>query len=882
MGQKPALDSATFDRWPEIENPQITNNGKYSMYAVSDKISGGNNLTICSNSTNWRFAISDIHSPAKFSSDSKRAFFINAHDSLAIVNLGGMKVDFVPNTQSFAVSDKGGDAWMAYLSKVRQELTIRECAGNKKLSFNNAQGYTFVNDGKSVVIISYDSVSHSQILKWIELSTGDTKFSWNGGYIANYQFDDSCIQLSFIGGSLKNDIERSSLFYFRLGMKAAVCKVSGDSLFKCGMALGQYGLQFSRNGDKLLFAVQKLDGEKPGVRKGETGVTIWNYKDSILQSIQRTPDYQEHKSEIWELMELGDSKIVPVKDDHEEFATRPDFENSFLVEDRNMDVAYWDPSLKLVSLIDGMPHQIILSKTWVNLHEISPDKSFVVWFDPDRLAYYDCEISTGTIRAIGKSVPVPLYDEEEVNMGRPANAVYGLCGWSVKDHSVYLYDRFDIWKVDLFGIDKPINVTNGYGRSNSLVLGRLDMEGVGDNINFDNVKEILLSAYNFFDKDNGIVMFDGDFKHRTIDGSIGPYSYCVARTGSLGYDQTADGNCPVKARDCEEYLVRRMNANTFPNIFLTADFKHFKQLSFLHPEKAYNWMTSKLMTWKKLDGQPAQGILYLPEDFDSTRKYPVLFECYEKMSDDLNDYLTPKESTARINIPYYVSNGYLVFEPDITWNKFAMGTGFANSIVSAVQYLSKYKWVDSTKIGLQGHSFGGEVANYIATHVHVLAAVCAASGFTDGISGYDELQINGRSCQGFFEAAQEGNYGIGVTPWTKPTLYMANSAFFNVGNTTIPLLLMHGSDDHNVPFAQSRELYLALRRAGKRVWFLEYENADHTLRGASAQDFTIRMKQFFDHYLKNAPAPVWMTDGVPYSHRANDSGLGLDLSGREP
>ncbi len=884
FAQKPVLDSATFGKWPEINNPKITDDGKYSMFSVSDNLSGVRSLNILSNEGSWKFIANNIHSEAIFSRDSKEVFFVNEHDSLMILKLGTGKASLVPNIRSFKVSESKTDEWIAYVGRQDGELTFWNTSNNRKYFFLNTNFHFFTKNGESIILGTYDSATQRKTLKWFNLSTGDTKIVWTGREIWNFEFDDSCIRLSFLGSESLADIGKPSLFYFKLGMNASVCKVSGDSLFKCGMTLYQNGLQFSKSGSKLLFAVQKLNGEIPGIGKSGTGVTIWNYKDSVLQSIQRRPDYQDFKPLIVEALDLSSSRIIIIKKADEVFENDGvPFENYKLVSRTPEDPAHWkDPfSLKLLSLVDGKV-VIIRDSQFVQLFVLSPDERFVVWFDPALLAYYNYEISTGTIRKIGNSIPVKLYDEVSVNMGRSDMAAYGLCGWSLKDHSVYLYDKFDIWKVDLFDIDKPVNVTNGYGRLNSLVLGRIDLERVGENINLDNVDRILLSEYNVNTKDNAIAVFDKDFKSRSKDIAVGPYSYCIVRTGVKAYDMKADGFPPIKARGCEKYLVRRMNASEFPNVFLTSDFRNFEQLSFLIPDKKYNWMMSKLISWKKFDGLQAQGILYLPEDFDSTKRYPVLFECYELMSNDLNDYLTPGVSEARINIPYYVSNGYLVFEPDVTWHKRDMGTGFINSIVSAKEYLSKFKWVDSTKIGLQGHSFGGWVANYIATHTHAFAAVCAASGFTDAISGYDDLRINGRSCQTNFELGQEGDYGIGVGPWANPELYIANSSLFGVGNTTTPLLLMAGDLDPAVPFVQSRELYLALRRAGKRVWFLEYENDGHVLDGSNAQDFSNRMKQFFDHYLKNVPPPLWMTKGVPYSGRVDDDEYKLDTTGADP
>lgn len=100
---------------------------------------------------------------------------------------------------------------------------------------------------------------------------------------------------------------------------------------------------------------------------------------------------------------------------------------------------------------------------------------------------------------------------------------------------------------------------------------------------------------------------------------------------------------------------------------------------------------------------------------------------------------------------------------------------------------------------------------------------------------------------------------------------------------TTPLLIMHNTNDGRVPFEQGIEMFIALRRLGKKVWLLEYENGDHVLRHEKdAIDYTIRMTQFFDHYLKDAPPPEWMTKGIPARLKGIETGLELDTTGAKP
>ena len=94
--------------------------------------------------------------------------------------------------------------------------------------------------------------------------------------------------------------------------------------------------------------------------------------------------------------------------------------------------------------------------------------------------------------------------------------------------------------------------------------------------------------------------------------------------------------------------------------------------------------------------------------------------------------------------------------------------------------------------------------------------------------------------------------------------YMENSPIFMADRVTTPLMILHNDKDGAVDFTQGVEYFTTLRRLQKPVIMLEYLGENHGLRKpANMHDYTVRMKEFFDHYLMGAPAPDWMVNGVP-------------------
>jgi len=129
---------------------------------------------------------------------------------------------------------------------------------------------------------------------------------------------------------------------------------------------------------------------------------------------------------------------------------------------------------------------------------------------------------------------------------------------------------------------------------------------------------------------------------------------------------------------------------------------------------------------------------------------------------------------------------------------------------------------------------------------------------------------------------EEGQSRIGGTLWDSRDLYLENSPIFRVPDIQTPLLIMHNDNDGAVPWYQGIELFVALRRLEKPAWMLVYNNEAHNLRKwPNKVDLSIRMMQFFDHYLKGSPEPEWMSEGIPAIDKGNTDGYKLKNSETE-
>ncbi|MBM3421463.1 MAG: S9 family peptidase, partial [Bacteroidetes bacterium] len=287
------------------------------------------------------------------------------------------------------------------------------------------------------------------------------------------------------------------------------------------------------------------------------------------------------------------------------------------------------------------------------------------------------------------------------------------------------------------------------------------------------------------------------------------------------------------------------------------------------------WGTVELVEWSSFDRSTLQGLLYKPENFDPSKKYPMIVYFYERSSDGLHNYSAPSPSASTVNRTYAVSNGYLVFVPDIPYVEGYPGQSCYNAVVSGTYaLLNRFSFIDKDRLGLDGQSWGGYQIAWLITQTDLFAAAYAGAPVSNMISAYGGIRWeSGMSRMFQYENTQSR---IGGTLWEKPIHFIENSPIFFVPKINTPLLIMHNDEDGAVPWYQGIELFVAMRRLDKPAWMLTYNTEAHNLvRRPARMDLSIRKMQFFDHYLKGEVMPSWMKNGVPQIQKGKNQGYEL-------
>ena len=756
------------------------------------------------------------------------------------------------------------------------DLVVRDLINGKDKRFKLVSEYFFSKKANSLIIETSaknnDSLTKAMVL-WVDL------FSWKIDTVLKRFNDAKNFALNEEGNQLAFVAERDSatkalskfykLYYYKPGNDSAVIQADKNTV---GMRLGttiseNATISFSKDGRKLFFGTATIKPAKDTtlVDFELARLDVWHYKDDYLQPQQLRQLDQELRKSFLAVTKPGDNRIIQLGEDRAEQTSIVNEGNSGWILARsnkgNRIEGQWlgntRTSAFVINTDDGNKKQV--AKDLFANFVASPSGKYVYWYDDEKRNYFTYDVTTGLIKNVSDKIKLPLYDEDNDVPDFP-NA-YGVMGWQEGDSAMYVYDRYDIWKLDPAGKGVPKNIT-GIGRNSKHTIRYIPT---------DREQRFFKNEQTMFYR-----MFDNTTKSSAIIQSSlkDMFSYEECEGGKYVFGSVSKAkNENVLLYSMESYAA---SPDLYVDRLIPNAIERPIQLSDINPQqKEYNWLTAELFKWKAYDGKQTQGIVYKPENFDPKKKYPLICYFYEKLTDGLYSYQAPSPTPSRLNIPFFVSRGYVVMAPDISYTTGHPGNDAYNYIVSGARALVKQGYIDSTKMGLQGQSWGGYQTAYIITKTKLFAAAWAGAPVVNMTSAYGGIRWgSGLNRQFQYEKSQSR---IGATLWEKPNLYLENSPLFKLPAVTTPTVIMSNDADDAVPWYQGIEMFTAMRRLGKPVWLLVYNGEAHNLiERKNRKDIQIREQQFFDWLLKGEKPSKWITDGVPATQKGIDWGLKTD------
>ncbi|HET7040323.1 MAG TPA: prolyl oligopeptidase family serine peptidase [Gemmatimonadales bacterium] len=914
--QRP-LDHDAYDRWKTIAQERLSRDGRWLSYlldlergddtlkaratagAAEHTIPRGRDARFSPDGRYLAFLITPEHDSVQAARRAKQRPEDLPKDSLGILDLASGAVTRVERVRAFRVPERAGD-WIAYeLERPREAraprdsaaradsggpkpkpdaevgypLVLRRLGTDQERRVADAAGYLFTRKGERIAVAISHRTGETDGVVVIDLAAGGAERRVAGGR-GNYRglaFDDAGVQLAFL--TTRDDTAtvgaRFALYHWRVGQagEARAAVRGGTGGVPAGWAVSEHRTpSFSRNGGRLFFGTAPWVAPAPEDSTPDdekVKVDIWHWRDAELQPMQlRRADQTRHRNYLAVLhlpanrvVQLGDTlvtDVTPAEGGDGAFAV------GVAEQAYRMRVSWDTPDWRDVYVVDVATgrRRLVLRETQAQ-PRLSPGGGFLAWWDygAHRVATYD--VRSGTTDTV--DIPVPL-DDEEHDTPSPASP-YGLAGWTAGDRELLVYDRYDVWAVDPRGGRPPRNVTDGAGRRDSIRFRVVDLDPEEGAL----ADELLLAGFDYRTKAAG-------FARDRVTGSRPPRPLLV---------MDRRFSTPVKAADADLLLFSRESVSEFPDLWASGpDFSRPVRLTDANPQQAeYRWATVESIAWRGADGTALRGLLYQPADFDSTRKYPLLVNFYERNSDNLHAYHPPLPHRSSIRPTFYASRGYLVFVPDVVYRIGYPGQSALDCVVPGVLELVRRGLVDPDRIGVQGHSWGGYQIAYMVTRTNLFQAAAAGAPVANMTSAYGGIRWeSGMSRMFQYERTQSR---IGRSLWEAPLRYLENSPLFWADRIATPLLILHNDNDGAVPWYQGIELFTAMRRLGKPAWLVNYNGEPHwPLPYPKRRDWNIRMQQFFDHYLMGAPAPEWLARGVPATRKGATMGLELVTEGR--
>jgi dipeptidyl aminopeptidase/acylaminoacyl peptidase len=654
--------------------------------------------------------------------------------------------------------------------------------------------------------------------------------------------------------TVRERADRNHAMAGTLNAASEVVSISSPGFRKDFVVSDKANLGFSFDGSHLFLGAapppepeKSAEEEIPADEK--VLVDLWHWKDDYIQPIQKIRAEQDRQRSYRAVYLTKDKKFVQLADESmETISPSNDGRLAIGADNRSYRIINdYDPGMNdyyLVNVADGA-RQLVSQKQRFGV-TLSPNAKYAIYFDGKD--WYSYSIGAGHKVNLTEKLGVHFFNEDNDTPEPPPS--YGIAGWTKGDRDVLVYDRYDIWQLSPDGSSAK-NLTDGVGRRDKITFRYVRLDPKERWI--DPARPLLLHAENRETRDSG-------FYRDRINGGLPEKLFMAAK----------DFNNPTKAKDADVLMFTASRFDEFPDIWVTGpDFKSPKKVSDGDAQRAqFTWGTGELINFKNTDGVSLKGLLLKPDNFDPKKKYPMIVYIYERLSQGLHAFRAPAPGTS-INPTYYVSNGYLIFMPDIVYTTGYPGQSALKCVLPGIQAIVDKGFVDENAIGIQGHSWGGYQIAYMVTQTNRFKAAAPGAVVSNMTSAYSGIRWGtGLPRQFQYEHSQSR---IGGSLWEYPMRFLENSPVFRADRVRTPLLMIHNDEDDAVPWYQGIEYYLALRRLGKEVYMFSYNGEKHGLRKRINQkDYTRRLQEFFDHFLKGAPAPEWMEKGIPYLQREKE------------
>jgi len=912
--QTKEMDHSVYDSWQRVASSTISSDGKIIGYETNPQVGDGTLTISCladgrkleiprggslqiSQDGKWAFCkIAAPYADTRKAKIAKKPKDKMPKDTMAVVSLSDLRINKIKDFSSWKTTVDGAvhyafeteipvKADTASKKKSGKEtvLVVVNAASGRHDTLRNVGNCLFDKYGEHLAVVfkkdKKDSLSKDEVALFRLSDMQKHTLSEGKKYYSSLRFNRSGDNLLFLAStdSAKTGGKHCSVFLAEDKLvgkgRKAIRSISASEIIPqgyseglpAGMTVTEHSNPiFSVKNDRIFLGVAAVEPQKDTtiIDFEAARLDIWNWDTHMLPPAQNLMTDRIRRATCRSVIHLDDpGRIIPICTDIEEessLACGGEADWALVYDDTPYVISKgWDENRLVdvykVDLKTGARE--LLFKANNGRPGISPAGKYLTWYDDSVRCWFSWNVATREkVNLTGSLDGIFYNDEDDHPMPKPG---IGGPNWMENDEAFLIPEKYDIWKIAPDG-KKAECMTCGEGRRTNRqfrITGLVprditgDERAVGYSIPISKKEAVYLTVFDRNTKENGFATMSA-VKPGIITSFTAPKSFAGIQHAF---------KAPV-------ILYQKGDFNNPMDLYVTRDyFASDERITDLSWQlKKYKWGNVQLVHWKAYDGTPLDGLLFTPEDLDPEKKYPMICYFYEKNSQTRFTFYNPVPSRSIINFPFYTSRGYVVFVPDIVYKDGHPGESAYNCICSGAEAMcGQFSYIDKSKMGIQGQSWGGYQVAYLATRTDMFAAAGAGAPVSNMISAYNGIRWGSgiaRSMQ-----YEKGQSRIGCSFWDEGgmELYVENSPVFHVQKCTTPVLIMANDRDGAVPWYQGIEFFLGLRRFSKPAWLLQYNNEQHNLvERRNCIDLSKRLQQFFDHYLKGDPMPAWMKDSI--------------------
>lgn len=821
------VKESEYDKWGKVIGSQISEKGTWSTisisYATTDTVFLINNLT------KQQISIAGVREGSFMKENS---FLWLKNNNLSVLNLKTLENIEIPAVKKYVVSMDKNILISIEKHNNAQRIVLRDIKGNSIKTIENTRNYSFDNETNRMV---YEKIVDTSVfLEYIDLShplsSNAVAHKEAGSYI-NFKWNDNGVVILS-----QNENALSSICYFDLKSKNLDCM--NTDLIENEIDQTSNTLYLSANAEFIYFNAKK----KLVNRTTNDSVEIWYGSDQLIYPIRKMRDERGYTPYTW-VWNRVENTVKQITDDelpnihylsnsHKLLLYNP-YQNTTdnkLIND--YDVYFYDSKTAF--------KKRIIQEFDPNTHlfgNVGQTDDFVYYYD-NNWWWYNTKLETAT--NLTSSIHAE-WDNKLLDEGYQQIA-WGIAGISNDKQYLYLYDTYDIWKINVKTL-----------ASTKLTKGRESQQV----FRF----ELLTKSKNTSD----IRLIDETKNNRLVINDLNTRikSYAILKPNhTVDLLLTSHDFLYTKLQQAKlttDFIYLKEAYNLPPELWYKKDMKSEPIQLFATNKQhyLYDWGTSELLHYTTIDGKKLKAAIFYPPNYKKGNVYPAIVRVYENLSQTVKEYHNPSMYN---NIGFNVSNltqqGYIVVLPDMVYDKGFTGASATNSVVGVLNKLIDEGVTEKGKIGLIGQSFGGYETNFILTETDLFSAAVTGASLFDLVKDYFWNEPYEKTESWRYENFQ---FRIKKPFFEAPELYIKNSPLYHASRITTPILSWTGKNDTNVPPEQTLTIYTALRKLKKKIVMLRYPEARHFVSSKEDQtDLTRRIEQWFAFYLKNEPKSSWI------------------------